>query len=86
MSVNYKVGADVGSFKQGMQEAQASLRTLDAALKNNEASLKAGGNAQIYMEQKARLLNDKMQQQKKMADQLQDAMRKMAESGVSKAP
>ena len=85
MSVNYKVGADVGSFKQGMQEAQASLRTLDAALKNNEASLKAGGNAQIYMEQKARLLNDKMQQQKKMADQLQDAMRKMAESGVSKA-
>ena len=84
MPVNYKVGADVGDFKQGMQEAQASLRTLDAALKNNEASLKAGGNAQIYMEQKTKLLNDKMQQQKKMADQLKDAMKKMAESGVSK--
>lgn len=83
MGVNYKLGADVGSFKQGMQEAQASLRTLDAALKANESSLKAGGNAQLYMEQKTRLLNDKMQQQKKMADQLQDAMKKMRENGVS---
>ena len=84
MAVNYKLGADVGSFKQGMQEAQASLRTLDAALKNNEASLKAGGNAQIYMEQKSKILNDKMLQQKKLADQLKDAMQKMAQNGVSK--
>ena len=84
MSVNYKLGADAGAFKQGMQEAQASLKTLDAALKANEASLKAGGNAQLFMEQRTKLLNDKMQQQKKMAEQLQDAMKKMAENGVSK--
>lgn len=85
MAVNYKLGADVGSFKQGMQEAQASLKTLDMQLKANEASLKAGGNAQLYMEQKAQLLNSKMQQQKAMATQLQDAMKRMAESGVSTA-
>lgn len=82
MSVNYKIGADVGNFKQGMAEAQASLRTLDAALKNNEASFKAGGDSQVYMEQKSKLLNDKMKQQKQLASQLQDQLKKMRENGV----
>ena len=51
---NLKLGADVSQFKQGVSEAQASLKTLDAALKVNEASFKAGGDAQVYMTQKSR--------------------------------
>ena len=83
MSVNYKVGADVGSFKQGMSEAQASLKTLDAALKVNEASFKAGGDAEIYMQQKTQLLTDKMNKQKQLVTQLQTGLRQMREQGVS---
>ena len=83
MGVNYKVGADVGSFKQGMNEAQASLKTLDAALKVNEASFKAGGDAQVYMQQKTQLLTDKMTKQKQLVTQLQQGLKQMREQGVS---
>ena len=78
----YKIGADVGNFKQGVSEAQASLRTLDAALKVNEASFKAGGDAQIYMQQKTQLLNDKMTRQRQLVEQLQQGLRQMREQGV----
>ena len=80
--VNYKLGADVGSFKQGMNEAQASLKTLDAALKVNEASFKAGGDAQVYMQQKTQLLTDKMTKQKTLVTQLQQGLKQMREQGV----
>lgn len=83
MGVNYQIGADASSFKQGVSEAQASLKTLDAALKNNEASFKAGGNAQIFMEQKTQLLNDKMAKQKQLVTQLQQGLQKMREAGVA---
>lgn len=83
MAVNYKIGADVGSFKQGVSEAQASLKTLDAALKVNEASFKAGGDAQVYMQQKTQLLTDKMNKQKQLVTQLQQGLRQMREQGVS---
>ena len=83
MAVNYKIGADVGSFKQGVSEAQASLKTLDAALKVNEASFKAGGDAQVYMRQKTQLLTDKMNKQKQLVTQLQQGLRQMREQGVS---
>lgn len=78
-----KLGADVSGFKQGVSEAQASLRTLDAALKANEASFKAGGNAEIYMTQKLETLNTKMAAQKNLANQLQDGLKRMREAGVS---
>ena len=83
MAVNYKIGADASSFKQGVNEAQASLKTLDAALKVNEASFKAGGDAQVYMEQKTKLLSDKMTQQKQLVTQLQQGLKQMREQGVS---
>lgn len=83
MAVNYKIGADASSFKKGVNEAQASLKTLDAALKVNEASFKAGGDAQVYMEQKTKLLSDKMTQQKQLVTQLQQGLKQMREQGVS---
>lgn len=83
MAVNYKIGADASSFKQGVNEAQASLKTLDAALKVNEASFRAGGNAQIYMEQRTKLLSDKMKQQKDLVTQLQQGLQQMRTQGIS---
>jgi len=83
MAVTYKIGADASSFKKGVNEAQASLKTLDAALKVNEASFKAGGDAQVYMEQKTKLLSDKMTQQKQLVTQLQQGLKQMREQGIS---
>lgn len=81
--VNFKIGADASAFKQGVSEAQASLKTLDAALKVNEASFKAGGDAETYMSQKLEILNSKMTQQKNLANQLQAGLQKMRQAGVS---
>ena len=81
--VNYKIGADSSAFKQGVSEAQASLKTLDAALKVNEASFKAGGDAEVYMTQKTQLLSDKMTKQKQLVTQLQQGLKQMRESGVA---
>lgn len=83
MAVNYKIGADASSFKQGVNEAQASLKTLDAALKVNEASFRAGGDAQVYMEQKTQLLTDKMNRQKQLVTQLQAGLQRMKDQGVA---
>lgn len=83
MAVNYKIGADASSFKQGVNEAQASLKTLDAALKVNEASFRAGGDAQVYMEQKTQLLTDKMNRQKQLVTQLQQGLQQMRAQGVA---
>ena len=56
MAVTTKLNVDIGGFKTGMQEAQNSVKTLDAALKKNEAQFKATGNAEEYMSNKANLL------------------------------
>lgn len=83
MSVSTRMSVDSSAFKQGVDQARASLKTLDAALKNNEASFRAGGNAEIYMTQKSQLLNDKMTKQRELVNTLQQRMAKMKESGVS---
>ena len=83
MSVSTRMSVDSSGFKQGVDQARASLKTLDAALKNNEASFKAGGNAEIYMQQKTQLLNDKMTKQRELVNTLQTRMARMKEAGVS---
>ena len=83
MSVSTRMSVDSSGFKQGVDQARASLKTLDAALKNNEASFKAGGNAEIYMQQKTQLLNDKMTKQRELVNTLQARMARMKEAGVS---
>lgn len=82
MSVSTRIDVDVTGFKQGVDQARASLKTLDAALKTNEASFKAGGNAEIYMQQKTQLLNDKMGKQRELVNTLQAQMKKMRDAGV----
>lgn len=81
--VDFKIGADSSAFKQGVSEAQASLKTLDAALKVNEASFKAGGDAQVYMQQKTQLLTDRMNRQKALVTQLQQGLQQMRAQGIA---
>lgn len=85
MGVSTQASFDASGFKAGVTQAQAALKTLDAALKNNEASFRAGGNAEIYMQQKTQLLNDKMAQQRSLVNQLQSGLERMRANGVSPA-
>ena len=72
----------IQQFKSAMSDAQTSIKTLDAALKLNEKSLKAGANAEKTMEASATLLNAKMKEQKKIADNATAALKKMDQDGV----
>lgn len=83
MAVTAKIGVDASGFKTGVEQAKAALKSLDASLKVNEASFKAGGNAEIYMQQKMQLLNDKMQKQHDLVKQLQAGLDKMRSAGVN---
>lgn len=79
-----KMGVDVTQFKQGLREAQASVKTLDAELKKNEAQFKATGDKETYMTQKSKLLKQELEQQKTAAKNAEQALKAMADSGVSK--
>ena len=80
--VSVKMGVDVSQFKQGLQEAQSSVKTLDAALKMNEKQLKATGDAEIYAANKAQLLNKQMDAQRKVVSNIQKQMDAMKKNGV----
>lgn len=79
-----KMSVDVSQFKSGMQQAQAAARTLDAELKRNEAQFKATGNAEQYMADKTRLLQMQLQTQKSVVTQIEGALQKMRDAGISK--
>jgi hypothetical protein len=80
-----KIGVDVNQFKQGMQQATSSVKTLDAQLKLNEKQFKAIGDAEIYATNKAQLLNKQMQEQKKVVAGIQKELKDMKDRGVDEA-
>ena len=82
MGVTYKMGADVSGFKQGMQQAQQSVKTLDAQLKLNEKQLKANGDAELYMSNKAKLLDQQLAAQQKVVSGLYKQLDEMKKRGV----
>ena len=84
--VNVKMGVSgVAQFKQNIQQAKNSLKTLDEQLKLNEKEFKATGDAQTYMETKAQLLNVKMEEQKAIVANAEKALDDMTKKGVDKA-
>ena len=85
MSVTTKMSVDVSGFKRGMAEAQASVKTMDAALKKNEAQYKATGNAEDYMSKKADILKQKLDSQNKAAKAAEQALQAMGKNGVDPA-
>lgn len=85
MSVTTKLGVDVSGFTQGINAARASLKTMDAALKQNEAQLRATGDKEAYLQQKTELLSTKMQIQEKVIKDTEKALKRMADAGVKPA-
>ena len=85
MSVVTKMSVDVSGFNQGINSAKTSLKTMDAALKQNEAQLKATGDKEAYLQQKTELLNTKMQIQKHVVNEMEKALKQMKDAGVNPA-
>lgn len=72
-------------FKQGMNQAQQSVKTLDAQLKLNEKQLQATGDKEAYMQQKSKLLQQQITQQNAVIKQGQQALAAMEKNGVNPA-
>ncbi len=83
--LNVKMGVSgVSQFIQGMQQAGASVKTIDAALKQNEKQLKATGDAATYMQQKEQLLQGKLTEQKRIIKETEAALKTLDANGTSK--
>lgn len=85
-SANINVGVTgVSQFKQDINALKQSMKTLDMQLKLNEQEFKANGDAQKYMTEKAELLKTKLEEQKSIVKNAEDALKQMSDNGVSKA-
>ena len=83
--VSVKMGVSgVSQFIQSMQQAGASVKTIDAALKQNEKQLKATGDAETYLQQKQQLLNGKLKEQERACKQAEAALKSLEANGTSK--
>ena len=81
--VSVKMGVSgIAQFKQGMSEAQASVKTLDAALKANEKQFARTGDAESHLAAQTSLLNQKLKQQQEIVKNAEAALKQMDESGV----
>ena len=84
--VNVKMGVSgIAQFKQNMNAAKTSVKTLEAQLALNEKQFKATGDAETYMQQKAELLKEKLEEQKTIVANAEKALKDMTEKGVDKA-
>lgn len=84
--VNVKMGVEgVSQFKQGIKDAQNSIKTLDQALALNEKQFKATGDSEEYMSQKTELLKVKLEEQKSVIANAEQALKQMEANGVDKA-
>lgn len=72
----------VAQFKQGISDAQASVKTFDAALKANEKQLRATGDAENFMQAQTTLLNGKLREQQNIAKNAEQALKQMEQNGV----
>ena len=84
--VNVKMSVTgVADFKRKISDAKASVKTLDDALALCEAQLKATGDKETYMKDKADLLQRKLEKQKEIVDKAKKALKDMSDNGVDKS-
>ena len=84
--VNVKMGVSgIAQFKQNINQAKQSVKTLDAQLALTEKQFKASGDAESYMTEKAELLKAKLEQQKSVLANAEKALEDMASRGVDRA-
>ena len=82
--VNVKMGVSgVAQFKQGMKESQAAVKNLDQQLKLNEQQLKLNGDAEVYLQNKTKLLEEQIAKQKEVCKNVQNALEAMRKNGVA---
>ena len=82
MAVNIKLGVDMSSFKSGIQEANAQLKTFDAQLKFAETTFKKTGDAEAAMATKTDALSNKLKVQKQVVQQYEKALEDMRKNNV----
>ena len=61
-------------FSRALKEAQSAVKVLDSELKASQAAYKNNGDAQQYLTNKQRMLNDQLEQQRIIAQKLADAV------------
>lgn len=84
--IDVKMGVTgLAQYKQGMAQAQQSVKTLDAALKLNEKQLQATGDKETYMANKSKLLKQQIAEQNTVVKQGQAALAAMEKQGISPA-
>lgn len=83
MAGSAQMGIDVSKFKQGIDEAKTSLKTLNAALKLNEAQLKNTGDKEAYLSTKAANLKAQIEAQGNIVKSTTAMLQAMEKSGVS---
>ena len=84
--VNVKMGVSgISQFKQSINTAKTSMKTLDAQLALTEKQYKATGDQEAYMQEKSELLKAKLEEQKAVVAQAERALDEMAKNGVDKS-
>ena len=84
--INTRMGVSgLSEYKKSMNEAKESVKTLDAQLKLNEEQLKLNGDAEMYMANKAGLLEKQIEEQKKVVANANKALQEMRERGVNES-
>jgi hypothetical protein len=71
----------LSEYKKAMKDAAASVKPLDAELKLNEATYKATGNSATYMSNKVGLLKAQIEQQTKVVQNAEAALKEMEKGG-----
>lgn len=75
----------ISQFKSGMQQAQQSVKTLDAELKLQEKQLQLTGDKETFMVQRTATLNKQIQEQQKIVKAAEQALQTMSKNGVDPA-
>ena len=83
-NANVKIGVTgVSQFKQGINQAKDAVKTLDATLERCEKQFKETGDQEAYLAEKSGTLQNKLKAQERVAKELESAMKKMKDQGVS---
>ena len=71
----------LSEYKNAMNQAAQSVKTLDAQLKHADAEFKATGDKEKYMADKAKILEERLKAQKNAAKNAQEAMKLLSQNG-----
>ena len=83
--IDVKMGVSgLSEFKNNLNAAKQSLKTMDAQLELTEKEFKATGDAEKYLQDKAVELNAKLEMQKTTLKNAEKALEEMTRNGVDK--